>query len=199
MRDKPGTQYQKSELSKKGILDAAMRLVLHKSFEAMSIRDICKEAGLSIGAFYHHFPSKDALMNEAFLHFDNTLDEDTAAKKYDKLPPVDAIRTVLVDQTAFTANMGYTVITQYYRALLQNQNRSAVSPRRAYYQSVRRHVRRAQRAGDFTNALETEEIAEMLIKYVRGNLVDWCLHDGAYDVAARTDAELREFMRALMA
>lgn len=197
MRNSSGTQSQKSESSKKGILDAAVRLVLQKGFEATSIRDICKEAGLSIGAFYHHYPSKDALMNEAFLHFDVTLDEDAAAARYDELPPADAVREILVHQTVFTAGMGYSVITQYYRALLQNQNRSAVSPERAYYQSVRRQVRRAQRQNIFTDAIPAEEIAELLIKFTRGSLVDWCLHDGVYDVGARTDAELRLLMKSL--
>ncbi len=191
-------QYQKSEASKKNILEASVRIALQKGFAATSIRDICKEAGVSIGAFYHHYPSKDALMNEAFLNFDNTLDEDAAAKKYDEMLPVDAVRAVLVDQTAFTAGIGYSVITQYYRALLQNQNRSAVSPKRAYYQSVNKHVRRAQQAGALTKALDSGVISEMLIKYVRGNLVDWCLHDGAYDVAARTEAELSILMNALL-
>lgn len=192
------TRYQKSEASKKSILDAAVRLVLQNGFEATSIRDICTEAGLSIGAFYHHYPSKDALMNEAFLHFDNTLDESSTAKKYGALPPVEAVLAVLVDQTVFTANMGYPIITQYYRALLQNENRSAVSPSRAYYQNVYKHVYRAQQAGDLTQTYSTQALSEMLIKYVRGNLVDWCLHDGAYDVSARTAQELSVLIRAMM-
>ncbi|MDL2258957.1 TetR/AcrR family transcriptional regulator [Eubacteriales bacterium OttesenSCG-928-K08] len=198
MRNRTSAQHQKSEASKQSILDAALRLVLKNGFEATAIRDICKEAGLSIGAFYHHYPSKDALMNEAFLHFDSTLDEDAAAIKYDELPPVDAICAVLVDQTVFTANAGYSVITQYYRALLQNQNRSAVSPERAYYQNVCKHVRRAQQAGDITDGLDAETVSEMLIKYVRGNLVDWCLHDGAYDVGKATETELRVLMRSFL-
>lgn len=196
MQKKPKGRYRKSEASKKSIMDAAVKLVLQKGFEAASIRDICKAAGASIGAFYHYYPSKDALMNEAFLHFDNTLDESAAAMKYDALPPLDAVRAVLVDQTVFTADMGFSVITQYYRALLQNHNRSAVSPQRVYYQNVQRQVRRAQEAREMTRNLEADVIAEMLIKYVRGCLIDWCLHDGAYDAAGRTDTELRELIRA---
>lgn len=191
-------QYQKSELSKKNILDAAVKLALQKGFEGTSIRDICREAKLSIGAFYHHYPSKDALMNEAFLQFDNTLNEDDSTHKYENLAPLDAIRAILVDQTAFTASIGYRVITQYYRALLQNENRSAVSPERLYYQNVRKHVLRAQLAGDFTKSLSFETISEMLIKFVRGGLVDWCLHDGAYDVTAHTDRELKILMMSLV-
>jgi len=96
----------KSESSKKAILDAALVLVRQKGFPKTSIRDICKAAGLSIGAFYHHFPSKDALMSEAFLYFDRTLMEE-GANKYDALPPIEALKAVLLDQSAFTANEGY--------------------------------------------------------------------------------------------
>lgn len=186
----------KSESSKKAILDAALILVRQKGFPKTSIRDICKAAGLSIGAFYHHFPSKDALMNEAFLYFDRTLMED-GAKKYAALPPIAALKAVLLDQSAFTANEGYQVITEYYRALLQNETRGAVSPERQYYKAVHAQVERAQAAGALSSAVPAEELAELLIKFVRGNLVDWCLHNGDYDAPARTSRELDLVLDAL--
>lgn len=180
---------EKAENTKKLILDAALTLVRKKGFAATSIRDICKAAKVSIGAFYHYFPSRDALLNDAFFHFDVTLTEEMFAH-YDSMPPLDALRQVLLDQTAFTANEGYAIITEYYRALLQGSHRDAVSPERLYYQAVRKYVQRAQAEGVFAQALSSTSITEFLIKFVRGCLVDWCLHNGNYDVCARTEREL---------
>ena len=46
------------------LLEAASRLFRERGFEGVSIADIAAEAGLTHGAFYTHFASKDALCAE---------------------------------------------------------------------------------------------------------------------------------------
>jgi TetR/AcrR family transcriptional repressor of nem operon len=43
------------------LLDAAMTTVRAKGFTATSIDELCAAAGVTKGAFFHHFPSKEAL------------------------------------------------------------------------------------------------------------------------------------------
>ncbi|MFM5906925.1 MAG: TetR/AcrR family transcriptional regulator [Novosphingobium sp.] len=43
------------------LLEAAVKLVRAKGYAATSVDDLCKEAGVTKGAFFHHFPSKEAL------------------------------------------------------------------------------------------------------------------------------------------
>ena len=43
------------------MLDAATTIVRRKGYAATSIDDLCKAAGVTKGAFFHHFPSKEAL------------------------------------------------------------------------------------------------------------------------------------------
>ena len=50
------------------ILDAAARLFRERGIEAASIADVMHAAGLTHGGFYKHFPSKQALVAEAFRH-----------------------------------------------------------------------------------------------------------------------------------
>ena len=58
---------QRSEETRGRILEAAVRKFAVAGYQAASVDDICNEAGVSKGAFYHHFPSKQsvflALMN----------------------------------------------------------------------------------------------------------------------------------------
>jgi AcrR family transcriptional regulator len=44
------------------ILDAAQRMIYTKGYEQMSIQDILESLGISKGAFYHYFDSKQALL-----------------------------------------------------------------------------------------------------------------------------------------
>jgi AcrR family transcriptional regulator len=52
---------QRSEETRARILKAAVRRFAIAGYYAASVDDICSEAGVSKGAFYHHFPSKQAI------------------------------------------------------------------------------------------------------------------------------------------
>src|ERR1700733_14708340 len=50
------------------IMVAAARLFRQRGFDDVTVADVRKEAGLTHGAFYGHFPSKEALIAEAVGH-----------------------------------------------------------------------------------------------------------------------------------
>ena len=59
---------QRSETTRAAILAAALKLFSQHGYDATGVAEICAEAGISKGAFYHHFPTKQtlflALLNE---------------------------------------------------------------------------------------------------------------------------------------
>ena len=52
---------EKSERSRRAVLDAALHLFAHQGYRATAVRDIADNAGVSTGNLYHHFPDKDAI------------------------------------------------------------------------------------------------------------------------------------------
>ena len=56
-------QQMRSNLSRQKILDAVTRIVESKDSSRLNVRAICEEAGLSTGAFYHIFNSKEEAIN----------------------------------------------------------------------------------------------------------------------------------------
>jgi AcrR family transcriptional regulator len=59
----------KMKEKEKLIIDVAMKLFSEKGFDATSIQEIVDEAGISKGAFYLYFKSKEALLIEIFKYF----------------------------------------------------------------------------------------------------------------------------------
>ena len=55
---------QRSEETHAHILEAANRLFSQGGYDATSVAQICQTAGVSKGAFYHHFPTKQAIFLE---------------------------------------------------------------------------------------------------------------------------------------
>ena len=54
---------EKSERSRRGVLDAALYLFSHHGYRATTMREIADRAGVSTGNMYHHFPDKETIFN----------------------------------------------------------------------------------------------------------------------------------------
>ena len=52
---------QRSEETRHRILEAATHLFSKTGYDATGVAEICQVAGVSKGAFYHHFPTKQAV------------------------------------------------------------------------------------------------------------------------------------------
>jgi TetR/AcrR family transcriptional repressor of nem operon len=57
-----------NEATRDRILEAASRLFREHGIEAVGLAKIMAEANLTVGTFYTHFKSKEALVREALLH-----------------------------------------------------------------------------------------------------------------------------------
>jgi TetR/AcrR family transcriptional regulator, transcriptional repressor for nem operon len=51
------------------LLDAALALIREKGYSSTSVDELCAQAGVTKGAFFHHFKSKDALAVAAANHW----------------------------------------------------------------------------------------------------------------------------------
>jgi AcrR family transcriptional regulator len=67
-------QQQRAEETHKRILEAATRCFGESGYDATGVAKICQEAGVSKGAFYHHFSSKQALFLELLAQWMDEMD-----------------------------------------------------------------------------------------------------------------------------
>ena len=74
------------------LLDAAVKVIRTKGLNATTVDELCATAGVTKGAFFHHFPSKEALAIAAAHHWSEMTGALFAAASYHDLPdPVDRI------------------------------------------------------------------------------------------------------------
>jgi len=108
------------------LLDAAMHVIRAQGYAATSVDDICREAGLSKGAFFHHFESKDDLAVAAAGHFSEMAVRLFAGAPYRELAdPLDRLRGYIDFRTAilegpiaeFTCLLG-TMVQEAYDTYL---------------------------------------------------------------------------------
>ncbi len=71
-----------SSSARTALLAAATRLVRERGFAATSVDDLCTTAGVTKGAFFHHFASKEALGVAAAKHWAESTSAFFAAAPY---------------------------------------------------------------------------------------------------------------------
>jgi TetR/AcrR family transcriptional repressor of nem operon len=78
--------------SKTRFLEAALHVIRAKGYSATRIEDICEEAGLTKGSFFHHFASKEDLALAAAEYWGDITSALFASAPYRALPdPLDRL------------------------------------------------------------------------------------------------------------
>lgn len=87
------TSSAQSSDAKTRLLESARDMIRQKGFAATSINDLCEAAGVTKGAFFHYFKSKEALGVAAAEFWSSTTGELFAAAPYHQ--PDDPLERVL--------------------------------------------------------------------------------------------------------
>lgn len=91
---KPSARAAAKEASHDRIVSVAARAIRRSGYDGTGVADIMKEAGLTHGAFYAHFPSREAMLAEAA----NRACAETASSIADlvaSVPPEQALAAML--------------------------------------------------------------------------------------------------------
>ena len=104
------------------ILNAALDLMRDRGFDKVSIRDICKEAGITTGAFYHHFSSKEALLESGFAPLDDYMAGALAGHEGE--PPDLRLWRILSAYAKFMEQSGELIGRYYQRRIAEPGTRS---------------------------------------------------------------------------
>jgi AcrR family transcriptional regulator len=89
------TQEERKITSINKILDSAEEYIQKNGMNNIDINKICKSAGLTKGAFYHHFQNKQQLLLEIFNRWINRVSSEVEITKYKNINTVDLILHII--------------------------------------------------------------------------------------------------------
>lgn len=85
------TQQRRSQTTRNQILDAAVAIFAARGYAAASVNDICQAAGISKGAFYYHFASKQVLFLDLLHRWLAAFETQVTALQTKKLSAADTL------------------------------------------------------------------------------------------------------------
>jgi TetR/AcrR family transcriptional repressor of nem operon len=104
------------------LLEAAFAVIRAQGYAATSVADLCRTAGVTKGAFFHHFPSKDALAVAAAEQWSETTAALFAAAPYhNAADPLDRVlgyidfrKSILTGELAAFTCLAGTMLQEAY-------------------------------------------------------------------------------------
>ena len=163
---------QRSEETRGKIVEAAIKLFSERGFNTASVDDICAEAGVSKGAFYHHFESKQALFLALLDGWLKTIDNAIEASR-DKTAPETFLRMTEAFPYIFqTAGQGLPMFLEFWLQASRDEKiwQASIAPYRRYDEYFTSLIKKGMDEGSFVE-MDPELASRMIISMAMGLLL----------------------------
>ncbi len=171
------------------IFQTAIRMFREKSYDAVSVQDICDQLGMTKKAFYYHYHSKEELIHDYFLVIDTDFDWETL-KRQESLAVVNYLELYWQYELYIIKcgeALGSDLMKILYRCDLERGlNIHSPFTDGPYSNPINLNeaiqmIARGQSAGQFCANKSPQELLLFLFSSVVGISFHWCSTNGGYD------------------
>ncbi len=202
---KPDKRKVQGAETKKKIYEIAERMFKERNFSDVMVEDITDEAGITKGAFYVHFASKDALI--ALLIADYAARADTDYKAFLEALPADMpTADVLLSLTekiaeVLTEAIGCENMKKVYQMMLAGavDAEALTGYGRELYLLFYNVLEKGVRQGELGNALPVEVLARHFVAALRGITFEWCVRYPDFDLKEQSVVHCRLLIEGITA
>lgn len=185
-------------LTRKKLLDSASMLIGQHGFDAVSVEDITKNAGVAKGTFYHYFETKESIVEalsrqtmgeilEKAVHMEGTLKEKMAFYILE-----------LMAQVEFS---GVRIVRQWMRSVMDPSpgGRDGVKDLSRGYDAISSIFLRSVEEGELLPTASVDTLTKLLLSHVYGAVVIWCMMNGSFSIAEEGERYVRLELTTLLA
>ena len=186
---------QRSEETRARILDAAIRRFAIAGYDAASVEEICTEAGVSKGAFYHHFPTKQAIFLALMQAWLALIDTGLDAAREDTVPKTLLHMTDLLPGVFAAAEDRLPTFLEFWLQASRDETvwKAIIAPYRHYQESFSKLIADGVAEGSL-KPVDSQVAAQAIVSLAVGLVLQGVLdpHGADWEKIAR------ESMRILM-
>jgi AcrR family transcriptional regulator len=190
-----GKMQHRSEETRSKIIASAIKLFSIQGFNAASVDVICKDAGISKGAFYHHFKSKQALFLALLDVWLQTIDTAIESSKDKTVPETYMQMTEAFPYIFQTAGEGLPMFLEFWLQASRDDEiwQASIAPYRRYHKYFKSLIKKGVDEGSFVD-VDPELTARMIVSMAMGLLLQSLLDPKG----AKWDKTAREITTMMM-
>ena len=190
-------QQRKSQETREKIFQAAKKILQKKGYEELSIKNICEEAGVSNGSFYHHFKTKDDLLSY-YIEEQPSMDPNLLDLPSSAAGTKEAIISVYLNYVHYCEELGVEFMANYYTPKNQSLNPLIRTERPYPIITVHDYLKRVIDAGIISPPADLEDITTDIRMIVIGNVFEWCLRNGEADLEGNMSRSLGKYLESTL-
>jgi AcrR family transcriptional regulator len=163
---------QRSEETRTKIMESAIKLFSNQGFNKASVDDICAQAGISKGAFYHHFKSKQELFLALLDGWLQTIDSAIEASKDMTAPETFTQMTEAFPYIFETAGNGLPMFLEFWLQASRDKKiwDASIAPYRRYHKYFTSLIKKGVDEGSFVE-VDPELTSRMIVSTAMGLLL----------------------------
>lgn len=188
---------QKSDITRDKIYRTAAKMLEKYDFNSITVRNICEEANVSTGTFYHFFGSKENL----WAYFLSSGLEEYAVNykiKYEG-DISEYISEVYEIYLSYCVDIGIEFLAHYYSGTNKQLSRSYKgADMRPVSIWIRSGIEEAKKAGELSDSISTEELIHDICVLIKGCIFEWCVSEGDFDLIGYSKKLISQHMRGVL-
>lgn len=183
------TRKEQAEETRHRIYTSAIELMEENGFGNFTIEDISKRAGVSVGAFYHYFDSKNDILADIFYRADDYFSTQVASSLNNK-SILEQIIEYFDHYAKFNVDCGIETTQQIFNAKIK----FFIEKGRPMLEMLEDLICQGQEKNEIRRDTDAKELVKYLLVMARGIVFDWSIYDGSYDL----EATMHKYMQNLV-
>ena len=184
----------KQAAKRREIIESAIPIISAGNFDEISVSDICKATGISVGTFYHYFTAKNDLLVGLFALVDAHISDNVKPL----LVPGNEPENLFLFAKGWAEHVAANGIARSRLiSAIEPADTDAFGEKREAVKILEEIMRKGQEKKQITLAHSPEELTRMFLLAMRGVTVDWSRHNGQYDAVAAMEEFMSLFINGL--
>ncbi|MBM4461849.1 MAG: TetR/AcrR family transcriptional regulator [Chloroflexi bacterium] len=189
-----------SEIRQQQIVEAARSIVTARGIEALTIREIAKEVGISEADIYRHFASKKVILLFLIEDVEKTLMEMVERAASEEREPVQSLENVLKAHLSYVEQrrgVSLLVVAETLRLADKDLRKRMFEVVNRYIGRIAEILAQGVRSGHVRKDIDLDTAALTFFALVHATVTLWALSDASFSLTERHESLWESYLAGI--